>query len=136
MTTLPNATTCNTCPSRRARTGVPARRAAAHLAGVLVVLALAGCGSLGSSRPVDPAAYAAMSCNDLNRSMAGVSTTISRTAITRGDWARWETLSWVPGRTRVTTAVDARLGKKIEQLQEEERVIAATRARNCPRQAE
>lgn len=104
------------------------------MAGVLTVLALAGCGSLGGSRPVDPAAYAAMSCNGLNRSMAGVSTSISQTAITRGDWARSETLSWVPGRTRVTTAVDARLSNKIERLQEEERAIAAARARNCPRE--
>ena len=112
------------------------RGAAPATVAILIALVLTGCASFGSGGAAEPSAYAAMNCNDLNRAIAGVSTTISRTAITRGDVARSKTLSWVPGRTRVTSAVDARLSGKIERLREEERAIDAARARNCANRAE
>lgn len=100
-----------------------------------MAVTLAGCASTVGGGATE-AAYAAMDCNALNRSMTGVSAEVSRTAVTRGDVTRWDGLRWVPGRARVTSTVDERLTKRIERLQDEERAIAAARARNCPRQAD
>ena len=97
---------------------------------VVILLLLAGCASRG---PVDPSAYAAMGCNELNEELAGIASGISQTAITRGKVARTNIPRWVPGGTRVATAVTDRQTARIEGLQQQERAIAAARDRACAR---
>ncbi len=99
--------------------------------GCIVFLALlAGCAGRGS---VDPSAYAAMDCNELNETLSGVSGSISQTAITRGKVAQTNIPSWVPGGARVATAVTERQTTRIEGLQERERAIVSARDRVCAR---
>jgi hypothetical protein len=100
---------------------------------VLMPGLLAGCGTLSAGAPVDPAAYAAMDCNELNRAVGEVSQEISQTAITRGRVARFNIPTWAPGGQHVAAAVVDRQTARIESLQERERAITATRNRNCPR---
>jgi hypothetical protein len=99
--------------------------------GCIVFLALlTGCAGRGS---LDPSAYAAMDCNELNETLSGVSASISQTAISRGRVAQTNVPSWVPGGTRVATAVTNRQTTRIEGLQERERAIVSARDSACAR---
>ncbi|MEP9386070.1 hypothetical protein [Mesorhizobium sp. KR9-304] len=100
---------------------------------LIVVLLLAGCSPTIGRTSVDASAYTTMGCNDLNDALANVAKEISRTAIDRGRVARTEIPNWVPGGTRVATAVTDRQTAKIENLQEQERAIAAARDQACAR---
>lgn len=97
---------------------------------VVLLLLLAGCASRGS---LDPSAYAAMNCNELNRTLSGVAGSISQTAITRGKVARTDIPDWVPGGKRVASAVTDRQTARIERLQQQERTISAARDEVCAR---
>lgn len=94
---------------------------------------LAGCSSLSGRVPVDPSAYASMDCNQLNQAVAKIATNISQTAITRGNVAETNIPRWVPGGTRVATAVVDRQTARIDRLQEAERGAVAARDRACAR---
>lgn len=85
------------------------------------------------STSVDTAGYAAMNCNELNERLGNVATEISQTAITRGNVARTNIPTWVPGGRSVASKVIDRQTTRIESLQEKERAIAAARNRNCAR---
>jgi hypothetical protein len=100
---------------------------------IAVLFLLAGCSSLGGRGPADPSAYASMNCNELNETLAAVATQISQTGINRGKVARTNVPSWVPGGTRVATAVTDRQTAKIERLQEQERAIFSVRDSACAR---
>lgn len=100
---------------------------------IVALFLLAGCSSLTGRGPVDPTAYAAMNCNELNETLAKLATSISQTAITRGKVAQTDIPSWVPGGRRVATAVTDRQTTKIEGLQEQERAIVSARDRACGR---
>lgn len=111
-----------------------ASNAPSRLAGSIVALVLlAGCSSLSVRGPLDASAYAAMDCNELNGTVASVSTRISQTAITRGKVAETHIPRWVLGGTRVATAVTERQTARIERLREEERAAVAARDRACAR---
>lgn len=97
---------------------------------VVLLVLLAGCASRGS---VDPSAYATMDCNELNHTLSGVAGSISQTAITRGKVARTNIPGWVPGGTRVATAVTDRQTARIERLQQQERTISTARDQVCAR---
>jgi hypothetical protein len=100
---------------------------------IIVLLLLAGCSSTIGRGSTDPSAYAAMDCNELNDTLASVSSRISQTAINRGKVTQTNIPSWVPGGTRVASAVIDRQTAKIETLQEQERAIASARDRTCAR---
>jgi hypothetical protein len=100
--------------------------------GSLLLLAT-GCSTLSRAPTADPAAYAALGCNELNNEITAVSTDISRTAITRGRVTQTNIPTWVPGGQRVATAVVDRQTTRIEGLREQERAMAAARAGACRR---
>ena len=100
---------------------------------VLTASLLGGCGTLSAGGPVDPSAYAAASCNELDRTVGDVSRELSQTAITRGRVARFDVPSWAPGGQRVASAVIDRQSARIENLQQREQAVTAARNRNCPR---
>jgi hypothetical protein len=100
---------------------------------IVVLFLLTGCSSIGGRGSVDPSAYASMDCNELNQAIAKTATGISQTAITRGKVARTNIPGWVPGGTRVATAVTDRQTARIERLQEQERAIASARNSACVR---
>ena len=100
---------------------------------IVVFVLLAGCSSLSGRGPVDPSAYASMDCNELNHTVAGVSASISQTAITRGKVAETNVPTWVPGGARVATRITNRQTARIERLQEEERAAVSARDRACAR---
>lgn len=95
------------------------------------MLFAAGCSTFSRPPTADPAAYAAQSCNELNREIAAVSGDISRTAITRGRVTQTNIPTWVPGGERIATAVVDRQTARIDGLQEQERAMAAARASTC-----
>jgi hypothetical protein len=72
-----------------------------------------------------------MSCNELNNLMRKVSVELSQIAITRGEVAQTNIPTWVLGGQRVASTVIDRQTAKIENLQQQERSIAAARNRNC-----
>jgi hypothetical protein len=100
---------------------------------IVVLFLLSGCSSLAGRGPVDASAYASMNCNELNETLAKTATSISQTAITRGNVARTNIPSWVPGGARVATAVTDRQTVRIERLQKQERAIVPARDRACAR---
>ena len=100
---------------------------------IFALCLLAGCGSTSRGGPVDAAAYAEKSCNELNDMVGSVSMELSQTAITRGKVARTDIPSWVPGGKSVATKVIDRQTAKIENLQERESAIVSARDRNCGR---
>jgi outer membrane murein-binding lipoprotein Lpp len=100
---------------------------------IVTLFLLAGCSSISGRGSVDPSAYASMNCNELNETVAGLSTQISRTAINRGRVAQTNIPSWVPGGTRVATAVIDRQTAKIEKLQAQERTVSSARNSACVR---
>lgn len=100
---------------------------------ITALLLLAGCSSLSGRGPVDASAYASMDCNELNHTVARVSTSISQTAITRGKVADTHVPTWVPGGARVATKITDRQTARIERLQEEERAAVSARDRACAR---
>jgi hypothetical protein len=74
-----------------------------------------------------------MDCNELNQTLAKTATSISQTAITRGKVAQTNIPRWIPGGTRVATAVTDRQTTRIERLQGEERAIVSARDSACAR---
>src|SRR5688572_23156198 len=100
---------------------------------IVVLLLLAGCSSIAGRSSVEPSAYAAMSCNELNDTLAEVAGQISQTAINRGKVTQTNIPGWVPGGTRVASAVTDRQTAKIERLQEQQRAIAPARDGACGR---
>lgn len=100
---------------------------------LVVLLLLAGCSSTVGRSSVDPSAYSTMSCSDLNDALANVAKEISRTAIQRGRVARTHIPNWVPGGTRVASAVTDRQTARIERLQQQQRAIVPARDRACAR---
>lgn len=108
------------------------RRSKSVLAAAAITAAFVanGCSSLGSG-PADPAAYSAMDCAELNDRMRSTSSEISRTAITRGKVENTSVQHWIPGGTKVATAVADRQTKRIESLRDRERIITESRTGNC-----
>ena len=102
---------------------------------ILVLSLLAGCASTFSSASVDASAYASKGCNELNVMVGSVSKELSQTAIARGKVARTDIPGWVPGGRSVAAKVTDRQTTRIENLQQQERAIAAARDRTCARQA-
>ncbi len=98
---------------------------------IIALLALAGCSP--TMRAVDASGYAAMGCNELNDTVASVSKELSQTAITRGKVSNTNVPTWVPGGTRVRSAVTDRLSTRIDRLQEKERAVFSARDRTCAR---
>src|SRR5690606_14538747 len=94
---------------------------------------LAGCSSTAGRGSVDPSAYAAMNCNELNNTLAGVAGNISQTAINRGKVTQTNIPNWIPGGTRVAAAVVDRQTARIGKLQEQGDAIALARDRACGR---
>jgi len=108
-------------------------RATAFRALGLALLGLMATGCSLSTPSVDPSAYAAMNCNELNASVGSVSSNISRTAITRGSVVQTDVPAWVPGGRRVVTAVIERQTARIEALREQERAMVTARSGACSR---
>jgi outer membrane murein-binding lipoprotein Lpp len=104
-----------------------------HAAFVSAVLSLAGCSSTLGDGSLDPSAYAATGCNELNAEVKTVSAEISRVAIARGKVANTNVPNWVLGGRRVATAVVDRQTARIDRLQQQEQAIVAARNRNCGR---
>lgn len=100
---------------------------------LILLLAAGGCSSVLGTGSVDPSRYASLGCVDLNEEMAAASKDISRTAITRGRIEQTNIPTWVPGGSRVASAVVDRQSARIARLQEQERAIASARRINCPR---
>jgi hypothetical protein len=100
---------------------------------VVLLFLLAGCSSIAGRGAIEPSAYAAMSCNELNDTLAKVAGQISQTAINRGKVTQTNVPSWVPGGTRVASAVTDRQTARIERLQEQERAIVPARDSACAR---
>jgi hypothetical protein len=100
---------------------------------IVVPFLLTGCSSIAGRTSVDPSAYAAMNCNELNSALANVAIQISQTAINRGKVAQTDIPRWVPGGARVASAVTDRQTAKIENLQQQEDTIISARDRNCAR---
>lgn len=100
---------------------------------IVTLFLLAGCSSIGGRGSLDPSAYASMNCNELNATVASLSNQISRTAINRGKVAQKNIPGWVPGATRVATAVTDRQTARIEKLQAQERTVSAARNSACVR---
>jgi hypothetical protein len=100
---------------------------------LIVLLLIGGCSPTVTRTPVDASAYASLGCSDLNEALANVAREISRTAIDRGRVARTDIPNWVPGGSRVASAVADRQTARIEHLQEQERAIVAARDRACAR---
>ena len=96
---------------------------------VIALFLVAGCSSIG--RTVDPAKYDSMSCTELNSALGGIASDISQTAITRGKVANTSVPRWLPGGSRVKTAVADRETARIDQLKQQEEAIASARARRC-----
>lgn len=115
------------------RFGTAVRTWLLRLASGSLLLLATGCSTLSRAPAVDPAAYAAKSCNELNDQIAAVSTDISRTAITRGRVTQTNIPTWVPGGQRVAAAVVDRQTVRIDGLQEKERAMTAARAGTCRR---
>lgn len=103
-----------------------------RMAGIaLALLSLAGCSSTLGGGSVDPSAYAAKGCNELNAEVKTVSTEISRVAVARGEVANANVPSWVLGGRRVATAITDRQTARIDSLKQQEQAIVAARNRNC-----
>ena len=98
---------------------------------LVVVLLLAGCSSTVGRGPVDPSAYAAMDCNELNDQVARTAGQISQTAINRGKVTQTNIPGWVPGGRRVASAVTDRQTAKIERLQGQQNAVTSARDRSC-----
>ncbi|MER8750731.1 hypothetical protein NKH57_15830 [Mesorhizobium sp. M1050] len=101
------------------------------LALMIALFLVVGCSSIG--RTVDPAKYDAMSCPELNSALGGIARDISRTAITRGKVANTNVPRWLPGGSRVKTAVADRETARIDRLKQQQDTIVAVRANKCPR---
>ena len=108
---------------------IPSRRTS----WIIVLFLLAGCSSTVGRGSADPSAYAAMNCNELNDTLASVASQISQTAINRGKVTQTNIPGWVPGGTRVASAVIDRQTAKIERLQDQGDAIAPARDRACAR---
>jgi len=102
-----------------------------HAVFVGALLSLAGCSSTPGGGSVDPSAYAATGCNELNTEVGTVSAEISRVAIARGKVANTNVPKWVLGGRRVATSVVDRQTARIDSLQQQEQEIVAARNRNC-----
>jgi hypothetical protein len=100
---------------------------------IVALALLAGCSSIAGRGSVEPSAYAAMNCNELNDTLAEVAGQISQTAINRGKVTQTNIPGWVPGGTRVAAAVTDRQTAKIERLQEQQRAIVPARDSACGR---
>ena len=98
---------------------------------LVVLFLLAGCSSTVGRGSVDPSAYAAMKCNELNHQVARTAGQISQTAINRGKVTQTNIPGWVPGGRRVASAVTDRQTAKIERLQEQQNAVASARDRSC-----
>jgi hypothetical protein len=97
----------------------------------IVLILIAGCSSIGGS--ADPATYQRLSCADLNSELGDTARSISQTAVTRGKVANTKVPSWLPGGSRVKSAVADRETARIERLKQRQELIIAARARKCPR---
>lgn len=84
------------------------------------------------NRYADPASYASMDCNELNRLLGQVSNNLSQRAITRGKVEHADIPRWIPGGRRVANRIVERQTVRIEDIQRQERTIAAARDRACP----
>jgi hypothetical protein len=102
-----------------------------HAVSALALLSLTGCSSTLGGGSVDPSAYAATGCNELNAEVKTVSAEISRVAIARGKVANANVPKWVLGGQRVATAVVDRQTARIDSLQQQEQAVVAARNRNC-----
>ena len=98
---------------------------------LVVLFLLAGCSSTVGRGPVDPLAYAAMDCNELNDQVARTAGQISQTAINRGKVTQTSIPGWVPGGRRVASAVTDRQTAKIERLQGQQNAVTSARDRSC-----
>ena len=98
---------------------------------LVVLFLLAGCSSTVGRGSVDPSAYAAMNCNELNHQVARTAGRISQTAINRGKVTQTNIPGWVPGGRRVATAVTDRQTAKIERLQGQQNAVTSARDRSC-----
>lgn len=98
---------------------------------VLAAALLAGCASLGSSGPVDPAQFDSISCNDLNIAIGKTAIAISDSAVRRGKISRISVPFWVPGGTKAVTALKDRRTTQIENLQVKQVALEAARRQRC-----
>src|SRR5690606_38975457 len=108
---------------------IPSRRTS----WIVVLFLLAGCSSTGGHGSMESSAYAAMNCNELNDTLAGVAGQISQTAINRGKVTQTNVPGWVPGGKRVASVVIDRQTARIERLQEKGDAVASARDRACAR---
>lgn len=98
----------------------------------LLALTLSGCAlQIGVSGPPDTAKYQTMSCADLEVAMGTASKSVSQTAIVRGRATKLRSPRWVPGGSRVISAVTGRQTARIERLTEEEAAIDRARRSRC-----
>lgn len=95
----------------------------------VTLFSVAGC---STTRAVDPSKYDGMECVELNKTLGGVAVEISRTGIMRGKVAQTSVPTWLPGGSRVVTAVANRETARIEHLKQQEAAIVAARNRKCP----
>ena len=100
---------------------------------LVVLFLLAGCSSTVGRGPVDPSAYAAMDCIELNDQVAKTAGALSQTAINRGKVTQTDIPAWLPGGRRVATAVTDRQTARIERLQEQQGAVTTARDRSCAR---
>ena len=98
---------------------------------LVVLFLVAGCSSTVGRGSVDPSAYAAMDCNELNDQVARTAGQISQNAINRGKVTQTSIPGWVPGGTRVASAVTDRQTAKIERLQGQQNAVTSARDRSC-----
>ncbi len=76
--------------------------------------------------------YSGLSCAQLNELVAGSSSDISRTAVTRGQIEHTDIPRWLPGGQRVGTKLVDRQTVKLDTLQQQQAALLAARDRNCP----
>ena len=112
--------------------GVPMQRKAVRpVALALVVGTASGCASQFNPQRTDPAAYASMSCNQLNDAIGRTSQDISAAAISRGKTASWNVPIWAPGGAKAVALIKDNRTAKIETLQAQQAALDAARRRNC-----
>jgi len=117
--------------ARHASEKRPTMPATGQISLLFALCCVAGCSSTLGGAPVDPAAYAAQSCPELNAQVTELSARISQTAIERGKVARSNLFAWVPAGERVASSAVDRRTARIEREQEQLRLLAAARDRAC-----
>lgn len=128
-----HAAVSRSAASNPRRAGIAAQTWHIRLACGALLLLATGCSTFSPAPAVDPAAYAAKGCNELNNEIRAVSTDISRRAITRGRVTQTHIPDWVPGGKDVATAVADRQTARIADLRRQEQALVTARAEACPR---